>query len=103
MSSADTFIYKTAGQYLGFMRSGYVYSRDGEYLGWLEGVHVWDSQGNYRGQVLEVGGNTYILRYQFSVPALPKIPKITPLTPSIPAPPPNVAAIVPPLGHRDAF
>jgi hypothetical protein len=42
MTNSDIYIYKSNGNYFGFIRNGYLYSRDGVCLAWVEDDYVWD-------------------------------------------------------------
>lgn len=95
------FIFRSTGQYLGFIVNGYLFSRDGEYLGWVEGNFVWDKSGQYRGSFTNDG--KYIVRNIYTVLPVPRAPRPYPITPSLPAPQANIAPIVLPIGLVDAF
>ena len=98
-----TFIFKTDGNYLGFIQSGFVFSRDGVYLGWVESKTVWDAEGNFRGAISEINSNKYILRDRFALPPVSRTPKTAPENPIIPDPPRNVAPISSGVSLVDAF
>ena len=97
---AATYIFKSSGQYLGFVISDYFFSRDGIYLGWVESPYVWDSSGQFRGELRE---GAYILRNLYAIPPVPKVPKVAPPTPPLPPPPPNRVPIILQIGYVDAF
>mgnify|MGYP001559157759 CR=1 FL=1 len=97
------YIYKSIGQYLGFIMGGNLFSRDGIYLGWIEEGYVWDSHGQFKGELKDINDNSYILKNMFAVPPIPKIPKQTPPLPSLPAPKANIPPIIPPTGYKDGF
>lgn len=96
-------IFKTNGNYLGFVNNDFLFSRDGVYLGWLEGNFVWDKSGNFRGSLMDLSAHHYILSNKFAVPPIPKTPIIAPITPPLPPPPSNIAAAPAPFGLLDAF
>ena len=56
------YIFRSNGNYLGFISSGNLFSRDGEYLGWIEGDLVWDSNGHFRGKIVLINDKKYILK-----------------------------------------
>lgn len=72
-------IFRSSGQYLGFIYNDNLFSRDGIYLGWLEGDNVWDSNGSYRGKLVPISGHYYILKNEFVISPIPRIPKLSPL------------------------
>lgn len=94
-------IFKSNGQYLGFISNGYFFSRDGAYLGWIEGKFVWDKDGKFRGVLTEDG--RYILKNIYTVSPVPRVPRPMPATPPLPPPPPNIGPIVLHIGYVDAF
>lgn len=97
------YIFRSNGNYLGFLSNGYLFSRDGEYLGWVEGTFAWDSTGQFRGVVTEINNKKYILKNIFLIPPIPKIPKIPPIPPVPPTPQINAMPIILPMGFKDAF
>lgn len=97
------YIFRSNGNYLGFISNGYVFSRDGEYLGWVEGRFVWDSNGQFRGEITEINNKKYILRNIFLIPPIPKVPRVQPVSPIPPVPPVNTIPINLPIGFKDAF
>jgi hypothetical protein len=97
------FIYKSKGNYLGFIDESNVFSRDGDFLGWVEGTHVWDKSGTYRGELEEIGGNKYILKNQYAVQPLPKSPKQVSHSAKLPDPPANITPVEIPIGYVDAY
>lgn len=97
------FIFRSKGQYIGFIENGYLFSRDGLYLGWVEQNFVWDSSGHFRGQLHKKNGNTYIVFNRFGVPPVPRIPRKAPSLPNLPDPPANIPSIVFPIEWQDAF
>lgn len=94
------YIFRSNGQYLGFIQNSYLFSRDGIYLGWIEGNHVWDANGQYRGFTQD---GKYILRNLYIIPPVPRAPKALPAIPALPAPATNIVAINLPIGYVDAF
>lgn len=103
MTQNSQFIFKSNGNYLGFIYNGFLFSRDGLYLGWLEGNYAWDLKGKFRGVVTSMGNHNYILLNQFEIAPLPKPSKISPAVPSLPPPQSNIAPISLPIGFIDAF
>lgn len=97
------YIFKSNGNYLGFLNNGYLFSRDGEYLGWIDSKFVWDSTGQFRGELTEINGKKYILKNIFLIPPIPKIPKFPPVPSILPIPPINAMPIPLPIGFKDAF
>lgn len=98
-----TYIFKTNGNYLGFIYNNNIFSRDSVYLGWIENNLVWDTQGNFRGQVSKIANNHYILKNSFSINPIPRIPRIQPIPPVPPVPPINIMPIILPIGFVDSF
>lgn len=94
------YIFRSNGQYLGFIQNGYLFSRDGIYLGWVEDNHVWDANGQYRGFIKD---SRYILRNLYIVPPVSRAPKALPAIPALPVPTANIVAINLPIGYVDAF
>ncbi|KKS30771.1 MAG: hypothetical protein UV60_C0002G0068 [Parcubacteria group bacterium GW2011_GWA2_43_11] len=99
----EKYIFKSTGQYLGFVRNDYVFSRDNLYLGWVEGDIVWDIGGNFRGKLIQLADYWYILRNPFTINPIPKIPKPIPPSSPLPKPPVNIPAISLPIGFQDGF
>ena len=95
------FIFKSTGQYFGFIVDDYLFSRDGEYLGWIEGKYAWDKSGLFRGIVTD--DKRYIVRNIYTILPVPRAPRPHPSTPSLPTPQANIASIVLPVGYIDAF
>ena len=94
------FIYKTTGNYFGFIKEGLLYSRDGEYLGWVEdGKFVWDAKGNFRGFVFtpEKREEKFIIRDRFSLSPTTRTPKpaVGPITPPLATPTTITPKIIP--------
>mgnify|MGYP001582947265 CR=1 FL=1 len=97
------YIFKSNGNYIGFISDNNIFSRDGLYLGWVENKLVWDAKGSFRGQLLNFNSNNYIFKNSFSIPPIPRIPKIPPIPPVPPIPPINILPIALPIGYEDAF
>src|SRR5713226_8588006 len=97
-------IYRSSGQYLGFMDSGKIFSWDGKFLGWVEGAYVWDVSGQFKGEIKKINGHYYILKNMYALPPLPKVPKLNPLpVSSIPAPQSTIAPITLDIGWIDGL
>ncbi len=96
-------IFKSNGNYLGFISNDYIFSRDGVYLGWLEGNLFWHSNGNFGGSLTEINGSLYLIINRLQIPPIPRIPKLPPLPPLPPVPPINIMPIQLPIGYVDAF
>lgn len=99
----ETYIFKSDGTYLGFIKGELIYSRDGFYLGWLEGVFAWGADGSFRGQLYKINNHNYIFANRFAMPPIPKSPKLAPSTSITPAPPANIVPISLPLGFENGF
>ena len=97
------FIFRSNGNYIGFVHNNNIFSRDGEYLGWIENSIVWGRDGNFRGQLKQISNNYYVLNNRLTIPPLPRIPKIAPLPPLPPPPPLNTLPIMLPIGFVDGF
>jgi len=98
------YIFKSSGQYFGFIDRGNIFSWNGQYLGWIEGGYVWDIAGQFRGEVKVISGHTYIVKNMYALPPLPKIPQQNPLPViSVPAPQSNIPAIALDIGCVDGF
>jgi len=98
------FIFKSTGNYLGFIINDFFFSRDGVHLGWLEqGKFVWDTKGNFKGLLTGINNNFYILVNKLAIPPFSRAPKTAPNNPVIPPPPPNISPISLPVGYIDAF
>ena len=95
------FIFRSNGQYLGFVDNGYLFSRDGVYLGWVEERFVWGTNGQFKGFIPDDG--KYILRNIYTVPPVPKPARPIPSVPALPTPQANIAPIVLQVGFVDAF
>jgi hypothetical protein len=98
-----TFIYKTSGVYLGFIRNGFLYSRDGIFLGWIDDDYVWGASGQFKGFLIELSGSKYILTKRFVLKPSPRSPKSVPAEVALPNPPANVPPISLPVDLIDAF
>ncbi len=103
----DIFIFKSEGNYLGFIRNNFVFSRDGIYLGWVEQIDhhqaIWDSEGKFRGLLIEKNSNHYILTRKFEMPPFSRTPKKIENVQIPPDPPPNVPPMTLPVDFEDAF
>ena len=100
----DKYIFKSSGNYLGFITNNFIFSRDGVYLGWVdENKYVWDTSGRYKGGLSTIGEYEYIVRHQYTMSPVPRAPKITPPTPAIPPPVPNIPPINLQIGFEDGF
>ncbi|MCP6726728.1 MAG: hypothetical protein KJI69_01650 [Patescibacteria group bacterium] len=98
------FIFKTNGNYLGFIEGGFVFSRDGVYLGWVDGNTVWDSEGNFRGVIAnDKDMNKFIIRDRFALSPVSRTPKTAPENPSIPDPPRNIVPVSFGVSMIDSF
>ena len=97
------YIFRSNGNYLGFISNGYLFSRDGEYLGWVEDKFVWYSNGQFSGEVTEINNKKYILRNIFLIPPISKVPRVQPVSPILPLPPANAIPINLLIGFKDAF
>lgn len=95
------YIFKSNGQYVGFINNGYLFSRDGIYLGWVEGRFVWDSTGQFRGILTE--DNKYILKNLYTISPVSRVPRPLPPIPPLPVPQANIAPILLSIGVVDAF
>jgi hypothetical protein len=95
------YIFRSNGQYLGFIHNSYLFSRDGVYLGWLEGRFVWDSSGQFRGTLTT--DNKYIVKSLYTIAPVSRVPRSLPPIPPLPVPQANIVAILLPVGIVDAF
>lgn len=98
-----TYIFKSNGNYIGFISDSNIFSRDGVYLGWVENGLVWDSRGNFKGQIFDFNNNHYILKNSFSISPIPRIPRVPPVSSLPPIPPANILPISIPIGYEDSF
>jgi len=103
MSNTATYIHRSNGIYLGFVKDDNLFSRDGVYMGWLESDFVWDSRGQFRGVVLKIGDVNYMVMDRFVMSPPQRSAKPIPSTPVVPNPPPNIQPIELPVKLRDAF
>jgi len=102
----NKFIYKSNGNYFGFIQNDTIFNRDGIPLGWLEGPFAWDVTGRFRGNLIKNPNNGqvyYMWLNKFSILPLPKSPKLIQSLPTLPPPPANISAIGLPVGWIDAF
>lgn len=98
------YIFRSTGQYLGFILNNSLFDRDSVYLGWIENKrNVWDKNGAYRGMLNDISGRTYVLKNQFMINPIPRIPKIPPIPPIPPIPQQNIMPIILPIGVQDGF
>lgn len=72
----DTFIYKSTGEPLGFIRENNLYDIHGKYLGWREGDFIWNSQGQFSGRMYVLNGFNYIIKFLLDLSPLPQPPKL---------------------------
>ena len=105
----DIFIYRSNGQYLGFIRNTNLYSRDGIYLGYLTDNYAWDTLGQYRGALKSLStpsGNKYfIIRNMYGIPPYPQVARSSENL-SINELPSQLSPINPilrPVGYMDGF
>ncbi|MFH0833962.1 MAG: hypothetical protein V2A63_01055 [Patescibacteria group bacterium] len=104
MTTKELFIFRSNGNYIGFVRDSTIFSRDGVYLGWIENNRfVWDSNGRFGGVLQEFNGNKYIFINKLSVMPFSRPARPTPSTVSIPNPPANIPKIDLPIGYTDTF
>lgn len=102
----NKFLYKSNGNYLGFIQNDTIFDRDGNSLGWLEGAFVWDSFGRFRGSLIKSATNNqvfYVWLNKFAISPLPKNPRPTSIVTAIPSPPPNIPPVTLPVGWIDSF
>jgi hypothetical protein len=100
----DEYIFKSSGQYLGFIKNLNVYTWEGKYLGWIENNFVWDPNGQFKGKIMKLNEHNYILKNIYELPPLPKVPKLNPLPIiKIPTPLPNIDPINLEIGLIDSF
>lgn len=97
-------IYKSSGQYLGFIAQDNIFRWDGKYLGWIDNQkYVWGRSGEFRGQLREYNGYYYILRNSFQIPPVARSPKPEPAIPILPTPTSPAPPYPIPIGVEDAF
>lgn len=99
----DTYIYKSTGQPLGFIRNDNLYSPYGVYLGWKEDKYIWDSNGQFRGNLNKIGDQYYILKYLFDLAPIPQSPRRPPNETQLPTIPNFINPAVLPIGYKDGF
>jgi len=97
------YIFRSTGQYLGFIENNHFYSRDGESLAWIDGINVWDKEGDFRGKVTQIGNYKYILKNIYEISPVPKPPKMIPATTSVAVPQSNIPSISLSIGFKDSF
>jgi hypothetical protein len=97
------YIFKSNGNYLGFISNGNIFSNNGVYLGWLEGNYAWDVTGRFLGILTDISNHKYIILNQLLINPIPRIPHSAPASPAIPAPHANIMPIILPVGHIDSF
>lgn len=98
----DIFVFKSNGNYLGFIRNNFLFSRDGNYLGWLDNNFIWDSHGRFRGMLTNIQGNYYIVSNRFTLKPAPHTPR-TSISQSAAPNKNNITPISLPLNLEDAF
>ena len=102
INNKNSFVYRSNGYYLGFIKDGFLFDPNGIYLGWLEGKFVWDKRGFFRGVLTSIEDKNYILLEKFSILPTPRSPKtannVAPLDP-----PPNIRPINLPVDIVDGF
>lgn len=97
-------IYRSNGNYLGFISDKYIFSWDGNYLGWIDNQNfVWRKNGNFAGKLQEISGVNYILRNTLQIIPISKSPRTLPLTPAPPTPKVKIAPVQTPIGWEDSF
>jgi hypothetical protein len=76
------FVFKSTGQYIGFVYNNNLFTRDGIFSGWIDmnTSVVWNQFGHYKGKMTKIGDAFYILKNLFEIPPIPQSPK-PPLTP----------------------
>jgi len=101
----DSYIYRSNGFYLGFIRGGDLFSLYGVPLAWVEDdKYVWDYSGRFRGVLTEINGKRYIIVNRFSLLPSQRSPKTQPAQQVPPSPQANIAPIsFPTIGDSDAF
>lgn len=97
-------IYKSSGQYIGFIVQDNIFRWDGMYLGWIDNQkYIWDRNGNFRGKLSLQNGNYYALRNTFQVPPVSRAPRAVPTSPVPPTPSSAVQPVQLPMGVEDSF
>lgn len=99
------FLFKSSGQYIGFLYNDFIYTRDGNFLGWLDSdiKVVWGKSGSYKGKLVNIDGHYYILRNLLEMPPIPQTPKRTPVPPPLPFQQENIPPITLPPFFIDGF
>lgn len=98
-----TFIFKSNGNYIGFISNNNIFSRDGEYLGWVENSIVWGKDGRFKGELKQINNHYYVLRNSLTIPPMARVPKVSPVTPVQPPSPANTLPVMVPIGFVDGF
>lgn len=97
-------IFRSSGQYIGFVSEQNLFSWSGEYLGWIDDQKfVWDKNGIFRGQLIQINNNYYIIKNKYLIPPISKNARASAPNPAIPAPLAPLPPISLPLGTEDAF
>lgn len=98
-------IYKSNGQYIGFIEGNNIFLWNGEYVGWVDSQRfAWSRTGGFLGQIMEKMNNNYIIRNIYTIPPISRNPVINYPTPkNIPVPSPNIPSISLEIGQQDAF
>lgn len=100
-------LYRSNGNYLGFIQDDIIFNRDGIPLGWMEGNFAWDVMGKFRGNLIKTqlgrDDTFYVWLNKFSLLPLQRSPRvIQPVAPLRPTTD-NIPPINPPVGWIDAF
>ncbi len=97
-------IYKSSGQYIGFVNENNVFRWDGEHLGWIDNQSfIWDISGNFRGQLIQRDGYAYAIRSSFLINPVSKPPRSKAIPLSIPTPSAPAPVFPISVGIEDAF
>jgi hypothetical protein len=99
----EKYLFRSNGQYLGFISSDNIYSRDGIFLGWMEGNIAWDFQGKFRGILFPRNNFNYIIRDRLTIPPVSRTPKTAPNLSTLPQPQANISPTTLPVGFEDSF
>jgi hypothetical protein len=70
-------IFRSTGEYFGFLQNGALFAADGTYLGWIDEGIVWHKDGTFCGQVVE---QNYILKKPRRLEPLARIPRTPPVS-----------------------
>jgi hypothetical protein len=99
------FLFRSNGQYLGFITGDNIFDRDGRFIGWKSVETVWGANGQYRGQLSRIGStqNFYVVKYIFAVAPIPQIPRVVDINKSLPVPPANILPVHLQAGFVDGF